>query len=139
MLNKSANPVVKEDEYKRCKELLEFVGEDARKPLSTGMMFLVLLMVFIDAAMISIVAMDYVADLPRKYALWGGVGVGFIVAIMLFLFTHEAGKALYRDTKRKELLDEINLDEMHQIKRRSGSKKISLSNQVSLGLNVLKL
>jgi hypothetical protein len=106
MLNKSANPVVKEDEYKRCKRLLQFMGESARKPLSTGMMFLVLLMVFIDAAMISIVAMDYVADLPRKYALWGGVGVGLIVAIMLFFFTHEAGKALYRDTKRKELQDE---------------------------------
>jgi hypothetical protein len=134
MLNKSANPVVKEDEYKRCKELLEFVGEDARKPLSTGMMFLVLLMVFIDAAMISIVAMDYVADLPRKYALWGGVGVGFIVAIMLFLFTHEAGKALYRDTKRKELLDEINLDEMHPDKEKIGKQKDKPEQSGKLGL-----
>ncbi len=109
-LNKPANFIVKEDEYKKCKRLLEFVGESARKPLSTGMILLILLMVFIDAAMISIVAMDYVADLPRKYALWGGIGVGFIVAIMLFFFTHEAGKALYRDTKRKELQDERHQD-----------------------------
>ncbi len=112
ILNKSANPIVTDDEYKRCKRLLRFMGESARKPLSTGMMLLVLLMVFIDAAMISIVAMDYVADLPRKYALWGGVGVGFIVAIMLFFFTHEAGKALYRDTKRKELEDERHQDKV---------------------------
>lgn len=109
-LNKPANFIVKEDEYKKCKRLLQLVGESARKPLSTGMILLILLMVFIDAAMISIVAMDYVADLPRKYALWGGVGVGFIVAIMLFFFTHEAGKALYRDTKRKELQDERHQD-----------------------------
>ena len=106
MLNKPANLIVKEDEYKKCKRLLEFVGESARKPLSVGMILLILLMVFIDAAMISIVAMDYVADLPRKYVLWGGIGIGLIVAIMLYFFTHEAGKALYRDTKRKELQDE---------------------------------
>jgi len=36
------------------------------------MILLILLMVFIDAAMISIVAMDYVADLPRN-THYGGV------------------------------------------------------------------
>lgn len=113
---------ISEDEYNNAVKFLKWSRQDNRRHMPTGMMIIMFTMVLVDAALISVVAMDYVADLPRKWVIWGGISIGFVVAAMLAFLDHAAGTALYSENHRKEL-EEIIDEESEDGKKSSETKK----------------
>lgn len=101
-----------EEEYRNHNDLLRTVGMTARRPIGFPGRVVIFLMLLVDAAMISIVALDYAADLPRNFQLMGGVAVGVVFALCLVWLTHHTGEQLFRGVHHNKLVSIIRDERM---------------------------
>lgn len=106
------------EEYERNLDLLRTIGVTAKEPLGFGGLSVVFLLLLVDAAMISIVAVDYAADLPRNLQLFGGLALGIVFALGLLWLTHLTGeqtfRAMHHDRLIKQIRSEMANSENHK-------------------------
>jgi len=106
--NKKLEMPVSDDDYNKALNLLDNLSEKSRKPMPGIVKVFTVLLLAIDSAMIAIVAVDFMADLPRTWSIWGGILLGVAFAFALDMFNQRAGRSLFREHHRKELRNAIN-------------------------------
>nr|VFK44297.1 MAG: hypothetical protein BECKSD772F_GA0070984_11752 [Candidatus Kentron sp. SD]VFK49268.1 MAG: hypothetical protein BECKSD772E_GA0070983_11682 [Candidatus Kentron sp. SD] len=117
--NETSLPRVTKEEAGKAAENLRLSGEIGRRPTPWWQKLSIILIVFLEAAIFGSLMISYVGDFTSTQNLIAGSVFGMILAIVLTVMTHKAGKTRYIASHRLELVKAVAQETQQIVKAQS--------------------